>query len=141
MIDDDFMLAPVAAAYLFEHPRGRARAKEFLARRTGEWRDQSAQRWRATSPGWLDRRSRLRRRRQPANLISLKPGLKYGEWRDSQDGLAGGRYPFDVNVVFVPAAMAAIEKFVLSGLLEPYVSRGAAQDPCNRRRHGRRLVA
>ena len=53
----------------------------------------------------------------------MKPGLKYGEWRDSQDGLAGGRYPFDVNVVFVPAAMAAIEKFVLSGLMEPYVSR------------------
>jgi hypothetical protein len=68
---------------------------------------------------------------EAANLISLKPGLKYGEWRDSQDGLAGGRYPYDVNVVFVPAAMAAIEKFVLAGLLEPYLSHDQRQAIAN----------
>jgi hypothetical protein len=73
---------------------------------------------------------------QPANLISLKPGLSYGQWRDSQDGLAGGRYPFDVNVAFVPAAMAAIEKFVLSGMLEPYLSP-ATSPMCGRERHPR----
>ena len=31
MIDDDFMLAAVVAAYLFEQPRGSARAESFLA--------------------------------------------------------------------------------------------------------------
>src|SRR5688572_30799365 len=122
MIDDDFMLAPVAAAYVFDHPRGHARAREFLAQRMANGEAVGAALARNFS--WVVRSAQaFAQKPQPANLISLKPGLKYGEWRDSQDGLAGGRYPFDVNVVFVPAAMAAIEKFVLSGLLEPYVSR------------------
>ena len=33
MIDDDFMLAPVAAAYLFDHQHGRGRTNAFLARK------------------------------------------------------------------------------------------------------------
>jgi hypothetical protein len=52
----------------------------------------------------------------------LKPGLNAGQWRDSQDGLGGGRYPFDVNAVLVPAALSAISRFVVSGVLEPYLS-------------------
>ena len=140
MIDDDFMLAPVAAAYVFDHPHGHARSREFLARRMANGETVGAAL--ARNFTWVVRSAQpFAQKPEAANLISLKPGLKYGEWRDSQDGLAGGRYPFDVNVVFVPAAMAAIEKFVLSGLLEPYVSRDQRRTPCNRRRHGRRLVA
>jgi hypothetical protein len=121
MIDDDFMLAPVTAAYAFDHPRGHGRAKEFLARRMSNGETVGAAL--ARNFAWVVRSAQpFAQKPEPANLISLKPGLKYGEWRDSQDGLAGGRYPFDVNAVFVPAAMAAIEKFVLSGLLEPYLS-------------------
>jgi hypothetical protein len=121
MIDDDFMLAPVAAAYLIDQPRGRTRAAAFLAGRlpNGErvgaalarnfaWATQSARAF-SLAP-------------QPANLISLKPGLSVGDWRDSDDGLAGGRYPFDVNAVLVPAAMTAIAQFVASGLLKPYLT-------------------
>ncbi len=121
MIDDDFMLAPVAAEYLLEHARGRDRAERFLARRlpngdrAGEalarnfvWVTQSANAF-AQTP-------------KAANLISLKPGLNAGQWRDSQDGLGGGRYPFDVNAVLVPAALSAISRFVVSGVLEPYLS-------------------
>jgi hypothetical protein len=122
MIDDDFMLAPVAAAYVFDHPHGHARSKAFLAQRMANGETVGAAL--ARNFTWVARSAQpFAQKPQAANLISLKPGLKYGEWRDSQDGLAGGRYPFDVNVVLVPAAMAAIEKFVLSGLLEPYVSR------------------
>jgi hypothetical protein len=126
MIDDDYMLAPVAAAYVFDHQHGRGRASAFLARKlpNGEtvgaafvrnfvWVAQSAQ--------------AFGKKPQPANLISLKPGIGVGQWRDSEDGLGGGRYPFDVNVVFVPAAMAAIERFVLSGALQPYLNRDQRQ--------------
>ena len=121
MIDDDFMLAPVAAAYLIDHERGRTRAKAFLARRLSNGEPVGAAL--ARNFTWVAKSAHaFAQTPQPANLISLKPGLNFGQWRDSQDGLAGGRYPFDVNVAFVPAAMAAIEKFVLSGLLEPYVS-------------------
>ncbi len=121
MIDDDFMLAPVAGAYLLDHRQGRARAKAFLARRMSNGETVGAALVRNFT--WLAASARgFSQAPQPVNLISLKPGLSYGQWRDSQSGLAGGRYPFDVNVAFVPAAMDAIEKFVLSGLLEPYLS-------------------
>ncbi|MFL6617204.1 MAG: hypothetical protein ACJ8MH_01300 [Povalibacter sp.] len=121
MIDDDFMLAAVAGAYLLEQPRGRERAKSFLSSsmKSGErvgaaltrnfiWVAQSARAF-ADKP-------------EPANLISLKPGISVGEWRDSEDGLAGGRYPFDVNAALVPAAMSAIAQFVASGVLNPYLN-------------------
>lgn len=121
MIDDDFMLAPVAGAYLLDSDQGRARAKALLARRMPNGETVGAAFVRNFT--WLARSVRpFAQAPQSANLISLKPGLSYGQWRDSQDGLAGGQYPFDVNVAFVPAAMAAIEKFMLSGLLEPYLS-------------------
>jgi hypothetical protein len=121
MIDDDFMLAPVAAAYLLDHERGRTRAKAFLSQRMRNGEPAGAAL--ARNFAWVAKSARaFARQPRPVNLISLQPGLNYGQWRDSQDGLAGGRYPFDVNVAFVPAAMAAIEKFVLSGLLEPYLS-------------------
>jgi hypothetical protein len=130
MIDDDFMLAPVAGAYLLDHEQGRARAKTFLARRMPNGETVGAALVRNFT--WLARSVRLfAQAPQPSNLISLKPGLSYGQWRDSQDGLAGGRYPFDVNVAFVPAAMTAIEKFMLSGLLEPYLSPEQRRDLAN----------
>ena len=121
MIDDDFMLAPVAGAYLLDHGQGRARAKAFLARQMPNGEAVGAALVRNFT--WLARSVRpFAQAPSAANLISLKSGLSYGQWRDSQDGLAGGRYPFDVNVAFVPAAMTAIEEFMLSGLLEPYLS-------------------
>jgi hypothetical protein len=43
-----------------------------------------------------------------------------GEWRDSEHGLGGGRSPYDVNAVLVPAALAAAAQLSDSGLLTPY---------------------
>jgi hypothetical protein len=121
MIDDDFMLAPVAAAYLLDQPDGRARATEFLARKlpSGEtvgtalsrnfaFVADSAQAFAATP--------------EARNLVPIKPGRKTGQWRDSEDGLADGRYAYDVNAVFVPAALSAIERFRNEGLLAPYAT-------------------
>ena len=42
------------------------------------------------------------------NLIALKEGVPVGQWRDSNDGLGGGRYPYDVNTALMPAALRAI---------------------------------
>ncbi len=91
MVDSDYMLAPVARAWLLDDPRGRARAAAFLARRVdGE-----------TLGARMVRNLRfVLRQAQPfardpvaARLIALKPGMDAGEWRDSNDGLAGGRIP------------------------------------------------
>jgi hypothetical protein len=56
------------------------------------------------------------------HLIGLKPGVPVGDWRDSDTGLGGGRYPYDVNAALVPAALEAAARLAASGLLEPYAS-------------------
>ncbi|MEK6774092.1 MAG: hypothetical protein AABY64_09130 [Bdellovibrionota bacterium] len=43
-----------------------------------------------------------------SNLIKLHRDEKTGQWRDSENGLGGGIYPFDVNAAFVPAALKAL---------------------------------
>lgn len=122
MVDDDFMLAPVAAQYLLS--AGARRASEFLARTSASG---------ATYGALLVRNLRFvveRARpfaRDPhwSRLISLKPGEDAGNWRDSRDGLGGGRYPFDVNGVFVPAALEAISQLHARQRLEPYADASA----------------
>src|SRR6185437_12901987 len=57
-----------------------------------------------------------------AHLIGLKPGEIVGDWRDSGTGLGGGRYPYDVDAVLVPAALDAAARLAASGLLEPYLT-------------------
>ena len=59
-----------------------------------------------------------------ANLIRLRAGETVGNWRDSENGLGGGVYPFDVNVAFAPASTlrnrvskrASMERRASSGL-------------------------
>jgi hypothetical protein len=126
MIDDDFMLAPVAASYLLDHHQGRQRAEAFLARKTpmGEPIGSLL----ARNFAWVADGARpFARDPVPANLISLKRSLNVGNWRDSEDGLAGGRYPYDVNAALVPAAMNAIARIARSDLLRPYPQK-AQQD-------------
>jgi len=71
------------------------------------------------------------------HLIGLKPGTSAGQWRDSPDGLGGGRYPYDVNAVFVPAALEAIANLNQSGLLAPYLkgSQSRTLDRAHAQRH------
>ncbi|WP_437289889.1 hypothetical protein [Sorangium sp. So ce406] len=115
MIDDDFLLAPVAAEYLLGAP-GRERAEAFLARRTprGETYAEALARnvslvLRLAAP--------FAETGDPRALIALKPGESVGEWRDSEEGLAFGRIPYDVNVALVPAALRASARLLASPLL------------------------
>src|SRR6185312_6932944 len=57
-----------------------------------------------------------------AHLIGLKPGETVGDWRDSGTGLGGGKYPYDVDAVLVPAALDATVRLAGSGLLAPYLT-------------------
>ncbi|HUS67478.1 MAG TPA: hypothetical protein VMZ28_23235 [Kofleriaceae bacterium] len=105
MVDDDFMLAPVLAAYVATESGG-ARAGDFLARKTASGesyarrlrrnldRVMSAARAYADDPRWQ-------------NLVAFDARYPWGEWRDSDDGNAGGRISYNVNAVLVPAALAA----------------------------------
>jgi len=124
MIDGNYLLAPIATDWLLHDQRGRAHAAEFLA---------------ASAPGSAERRTRgtalianlrlvlqsaqaFATQPDAAHLIALKSGFAVGDWRDSESGLGGGRYPYDVNAVLVPAALAAAAQLHDSGLLSPYLS-------------------
>jgi hypothetical protein len=124
MIDATFMLAPVLEAWLIEDARGADRARAFLASRAGDG---------AEPVGLLLLRNlrRVLRTAEPfgnqpvfGNLISLKSGVPVGNWRDSDAGLGGGRFPFDVNAVLVPAALRAIDRIYRRGWLKPYLEAG-----------------
>ncbi len=121
MIDDDYMLAPVVAAYLLDTDDGKARAAAFLQRKTpsGEAYGSAL----ARNFAWVVTTAQPFAQKQDfSRLIALKAGRAAGQWRDSNDGLGDGRYPYDVNAVFVPDALESIKRFVASGLLKSYLT-------------------
>jgi hypothetical protein len=130
MIDGSFMLAPVAAEWLLDDARNRSRSAAFLARKDGRM-GETPRSFGADLAGNLQfvlhAAARFAADPRAPNLIALKPGVPVGQWRDSNTGLAGGRYPYDVNAVFVPAALEAAGRFFASGLLNPYLD--AAERP------------
>ncbi len=125
MIDDDYMLAVAAASWLLDSAAGQGRAAEFLARGPDAARRNGS--LLARNLGFVVA-SATPFARDPAwrNLVALKPGEKAGDWRDSEAGLGGGRYPYDVNGVLVPAALAAVARLADSGLLDPFLDERAA---------------
>ncbi|MGP8475707.1 hypothetical protein [Burkholderia sp. PR2] len=123
MIDSDYLLAPIAAAWLIDDTRGQARAAAYLAQRGSDGQTNGSRlvvnllHVAATAQPFAQ---------QPSvpNLIRLRPGEIVGNWRDSTDGLGGGVYPYDVNAVLVPAALRAANAFLARGLLDPYLDAG-----------------
>ena len=125
MIDDDFMLAPLAARWLLADARGRARARAFLEGKgaSGETRGAAL----ARNLAWVVARTAAFAREPTANhLVGVKPGRRTGDWRDSEDGLGGGRYAYDVNAALVPAALDAISSLVSSGILTNFLTQEQA---------------
>ena len=126
MIDGNYLLSPVAVAWLLDDPRGRAGAAAFLARADGRYGvAQQTMGADLTSNLRLVLRSAAAFADDPrfTNLISLKSGQTVGQWRDSGEGLGRGRFPYDVNAVFVPAALTAASRLHAAGLLDPYIDR------------------
>ena len=115
MIDDDFMLPSVAEAWLTG--RGRARAAQFLSARAANGARNGD--LLARNFAWaVGRTAAFAERPGFARLIPLKDGRRTGQWRDSEEGLGRGTYPYDVNAVWVPAALRSIAR--LAPLLAPY---------------------
>jgi hypothetical protein len=104
MVDDDFQLPVVAGRYLANPAVPNDRKRQFLAR----WREPLIKNLtyvlRQTAP--------YAREPVATNLVSFHrddDGWWHpGSWRDSRVGYAGGRFAFDVNVVWVPAALRGI---------------------------------
>ena len=124
MIDDDFLLPIVAAHYLLGTAKGRTRARDFLAREALSGETYGAMLVRNLRY-IVSAASAFARDANWQNLVSLKAGESVGNWRDSEDGLGGGRFPYDVNGVFVPAALAAISRLHESGVVRSYTDGSA----------------
>ncbi|OFX06217.1 MAG: hypothetical protein A3E78_15085 [Alphaproteobacteria bacterium RIFCSPHIGHO2_12_FULL_63_12] len=127
MIDDDFMLAPVIAPYLLDHPQGRTRAAAFLSepvvslsgdRAAAKVGDLLVENLRFV----LAQAAPFAADPKAASLVAIKPGRATGQWRDSEEGLGGGRYAYDVNAALIPAALAGIARLFDAGLLDPYLA-------------------
>jgi hypothetical protein len=124
MIDGNYLLVPVLAAYILENPDGKQRAAGYLRSDVGIAGGTTSAgqalvrnlRLVATSAANFTADPRY------GNLISLKPGHRAGQWRDSEDGIGGGRFPYDVNAVLVPAALEATARLLASGLLDPFIA-------------------
>jgi hypothetical protein len=124
MVDDDYMLAPIAAHYLLDHAAGRERAATFLQKSMANGQTHgealiSNLRFVLASAQPFAREPTVDR------LIKLKVGSPAGNWRDSREGLGYGRIPYDVNAVWVPAALVAIARLHESRLLAEYVPADA----------------
>jgi hypothetical protein len=120
MVDDDFMLAPLAANWLLDN-EGRTRAPKFLSEKNAAGQRQGDAL--VKNLMWVvERTAAFAANPIPANLVGIKEGRMTGQWRDSEEGLGRGRYGYDVNAVFVPAALDAIDRLLKSGLIDTYLT-------------------
>ncbi|KAK7472324.1 hypothetical protein VKT23_000443 [Stygiomarasmius scandens] len=125
MIDTDLLLFPALAHYFLDLPQGQDRQSPFLNR--------NATLQNGTYAEILDRISQynyvrafpFHENQTYTNLLSLRPGQPVGNWRDSNEGLGFGLYPFDVNTALVPASLRAVERLVNESVLSaPTVDQG-----------------
>lgn len=126
MVDDDFMLAPVAATYLLDRSAAEA-SRAYLARTIPSISEDGA----SVRVGAalvrnlrfvVDQARPFAEAPGAARLIAFKPGRMAGQWRDSDEGVGRGRYAYDVNAVFVPAALDAAQRLLATGMLDPYLT-------------------
>jgi hypothetical protein len=109
MVDDDFILAPVLAAYALDSEGGRGRAAAFFARRTRSGRTY-AEAAKKNLARVLTQAAPFAAHPSAQTLIHIGEGLLVGNWRDSEEGLGHGRVPYDVNAALVPAALRAAQR-------------------------------
>lgn len=130
MVDDDFLLAPLAARWLLDDARGRVQAGMFLVGKGADGRPRGKAL--ANNLAWLVARAAdFAAEPRAENLVGIKPGRMTGNWRDSEQGLGRGRYPYDVNAALVPAALTAAARLHDSGLLTKYMDESQRRQLAN----------
>ena len=114
MVDDDFQLPVVAAHYLSRPEISARRKRRFLEQTAGPGGTQSRLVQLLNNLNYVARVSRpYVEDPQPTHLISFRrlPDGRWhsGSWRDSGAGYGGGRFAMDVNAIWVPHALVAME--------------------------------
>ena len=117
MVDDDLMLLLVMDAYLRDPAVSKERAAAFLSRKARG----GAANLLALARNLdfvLGRAAPYAASGKATDLVRLRPGADAGDWRDSGEGLGGGRYPASVNAYLMPAALEAAARVVDSRRLQ-----------------------
>lgn len=118
MIDTNYELLPLLAAYFLDESIGKGRASQFLARNSNTQKNLNYSQI-------LDKNIDLVMAKAQAfsknptykNLVYLKPNSSAGNWRDSNSGLGYGRIPYDVNVALMPSSLLAIERLANASII------------------------
>jgi hypothetical protein len=112
MIDTDFMLPIAMQRYFVDTQPGQQSANGFFAKTATFLEENSGQSYASLAQITAEKIMRIAapfaQNQTKANLIHLRDGEGVGEWRDSGNGLGGGRTPYDVNAALVPAGLRAI---------------------------------
>ncbi|KAF2249270.1 hypothetical protein BU26DRAFT_315596 [Trematosphaeria pertusa] len=121
MIDTDYFLPVLMKNYFVDTQIGKDRASDFLGTKASFLAENSGLAYSALAQLTAEKIMKTsaafaaKGGQTVANLIHLKDGESVGEWRDSNNGLAGGRIPYDVNTALVPSALRAIAALSSAG--------------------------
>lgn len=107
MLDDNLMLASVVHAYLREGDATATQQAVWLSTPLANGLTVAAA-LRRNFGYVLKQAEAYARSPRVKHLLQLRAGHWAGDWRDSRPGLAGGRFPYSVNAVLMPAALRAI---------------------------------
>jgi hypothetical protein len=126
MLDDDFQLPVLAARYLARSDISGVRKQNFLQAAAGKEHGASRLALLMRNLVYVSNHSRAYVENPVAENLVDFPRLDEqrwfsGSWRDSGPGYANGRFAMDINVVWVPKALEAIEK-IFAALREMNIS-------------------
>jgi len=124
MVDTDFLLPILLKNYFVDTDTGKGRADAFFQQKASflkenvglaylELAQKAAEKVMRTAAPFAS---------EPiiANLIHIRDGQSVGNWRDSGNGLGGGKIPYDVNTALVPAGLRAIAVLSHAGFFKTH---------------------
>jgi hypothetical protein len=121
MIDTDYLLPIIMKNYFVDEATGRQRSDaffnataSFLVENDGltyaQLAETTASKIMSATAAFAAPGGQIKE-----NFIRLREDQPVGEWRDSNNGLGGGRIPYDVNAAMVPAGLRAIAALSRAG--------------------------
>lgn len=121
MIDTDYFLPIVLQEYFIKNEVGKTRIDEVLNKTATEDPDNTGITYRRLATLNAEKILNMTAPfaapdgQKQENLIRLHEGDAVGDWRDSPDGLGGGRIPYNVNTAIAPAGLRAIAALAEAG--------------------------
>lgn len=126
MLDTDFLLLPSLAHYFLSTPQGQNRSQQFLSQQATLQNGSYAQLLQKNVDHVLNYSTPFSSSQKCTDLAQIRdPNV--GNWRDSNTGLGGGKYPFDVNTALIPGALRAIASLASAGVLPSNYTQNATQ--------------